>query len=143
MATATATRGRAPNPALAGLNDDQIKAWKKEEAQKKKDALPSYPVPSGGLTEVGADYSPSKFKKLDKSHFKAYHLYLDFSANLLEERFKRMRQEANDLRVLGDVKDTAKAKKLLKAKRDFEDLKKQLEASEVGIDIGALLSSLG
>ncbi len=142
MATATATRGRAPNPAIAGMNDDQIKEWRKAEAQKKRDALPNYPVPAGGLIEVGSDYTTSKFKKLDKSHFKAYHFYLDFGALQFEEKAKRMRQEANDLRVLGDVKDTAKAKKLLKAKRDFEELKKQLE-KEDGIDIGALLATLG
>ena len=143
MATATATRGRAPNPETAGMNEDQLKAYRKAEAQKKRDALPAYPVPAGGLKEVAEDYSPSKYKKLDRESFAAHHYYLDFGAKELERRAVRMRQEANDLRALGDVKDSAKAKKLLKAKRDFEELKRQLEASEDGINIADLLKTLG
>jgi len=146
MATATeapATRGRAPDPALAGMNEEQIKEYKKQKAKEAREKLPKFAIPTGGLREVPSDFVATRYQRLTRKEFAAEHFYLDFNAGELERRATRMRQEANNIRAFGDVKDTKKAKKLLKAKRDFEALKAQLEASEDGINIAELLKSLG
>lgn len=138
---ATATAGRPANPAFAGMTEDEVKAAKKAEAKERREKLPKFPVPAGGLKDVGADYSISKYKRLVREDFATESDYLDFTASELEKRAAKMRQNANDYRAMGNLKDPKKAKKLLKMHRSFEELRKQLESDDV--NVAQLLKTLG
>jgi len=138
---ATATAGRPPAAAYAGMTEEQVKAAKKEEAKARREKLPKFTIPQGGLKEVGSDYSISKYKRLVREDFASESDYLDFSASELEKRAAKMRQNSNDYRAMGNLKDPKKAKKLLKMHRAFDELRKQLEGDDV--DVESLLKTLG
>ena len=130
--------------ATATMSEAEVKAERAREnarkAKEKRESLPKYNVPQGGIVKVPADYSTSKFQPLDKSDFSTEANYLVYKADKLELAAKRARDAANDALALGNVKDAKKAKKLLKVAREFEELKAMLSGDSVDVD--ALLAMI-
>src|SRR3990172_1715498 len=95
--------------ATATMSEAEVKAERAREnarkAKEKRESLPKYNVPQGGIVKVPADYSTSKFQPLDKSDFSTEANYLVYKADKLELAAKRARDAANDALALGNVKD--------------------------------------
>jgi hypothetical protein len=132
----------APAPAATASTAAMTAEERKAAAKERKRNRPAFPRPEGGLTEVSADYSPTKFQKLGPKDFAAEHFYLSFMADQHEKKAKRFRAAASESQLVGDSKHAAKAKKMLKMQRELAEIKAQLEADGLNpADILAKLSA--
>jgi hypothetical protein len=142
MRTRAVNQSNAVLEADAATESDAAAAKRKAAslaAAEKRKSLPKYP--GRDLTAVPADYSASKFQPLGKENFKSEADFLDYRADKAEHAAKKLREAATDARRLGNVKDVAKAKKLLKIAREVQELKALLAADDVDVD--ALLATIG
>ena len=92
------------------------------------------------LKEFPEDYDPSQHKPFIRKDFVDESIWLNWKADMMEEKAKKYRDEANLISQFGSAEARKNAEKLLKARQKFEDLKKQLEGSD--IDVDAILSSI-
>lgn len=125
---------------------------KKQVNPQKKQKRPPKPVFDGGtrnedglLTEIPGDWNPKDFKPLTKKDFASADLYLEFSADRMEERglamidrAKKQRERAEHLRKFGDPKKVKKAQKLAKLREQMASLASELEGE--GFDLDSFLS---
>lgn len=92
------------------------------------------------LKEVPKDWDPQKHKGLRRKDFADDALFFDWRADRLELQAKGYRQQAEEFRKLGSVKDRARAKKLLSMQKRIEDLKQQLAGE--GVNVNELLATI-
>lgn len=114
---------------------------KEPKAKKEKKVRIAYPVPEGGLEAVPADFDPKVHKPLGRKNFKNEAVWYELKAQELEKKAASLRVEATNIGKLGNVKDRAKAKRLLDLQKRMAELSESLVAE--GVDVEALLATLG
>lgn len=83
------------------------------------------------------DLDLKKHYPLKRGDFEDETIWLIARAETFEAKAVSYREEADDWKRLGSIKDRVKAKKLITMQRRMADLKTQLQAQ--GIDVDALL----
>lgn len=91
------------------------------------------------LTAIPKDFDHKTMKPLGRKDFADESLWFEMQAERCEAKAKHYRQAAADFKKLGNVKDRAKAKKLVQMQRRFDELKAQLASQ--GIDVASLLAA--
>lgn len=112
-----------------------LKAEMKEVEKKgvKKQKL----VPTAKLTEIPADFDAKVHKPLSRHDFTDESVFLEAKANRFEALAKKLREEAAQVRVLGNVAQRNEVKKMLKLQSQLAELEKSLGATK-GVDVEAI-----
>ena len=92
------------------------------------------------LKEMPADYNLKDHKPLIRKDFEDETIWLEWKAELLEEKAKVYRDEAALIRQFGSAEDRKAAEKLIKVRQQFEKLKAELSGQD--IDVDAILASV-
>ena len=87
------------------------------------------------------DFDLVKHKPLRKKDFSTEAAYYDYRVMVAESRVEKLRERATLARTLGGAKDAAKARRLLRIRAKFAELRRELEGA--GIDVDALLAAQG
>ena len=90
------------------------------------------------LTTIPTDWDHKLHQPLTRKSFEDESLWFTMRAVDCEKRAKFYRDAAEDHKKLGNVKDRAKAKKLVQMQKRFDELKAQLASQ--GVDVDSLLS---
>lgn len=134
---APVTQHQGPS-AKPGTKDEKAKkAPKRIEFSAPEGA--AYVNADGKFTAVPTDWDAKKHQPLKRKTFADDSQWLELRAQDYDRRAAALRKQAVEGKKLGNVKDKAKAKKLLGMQKRMEDLRKQLEAD--GIDVAALLGA--
>jgi len=124
-----------------GTEEATPEQTKKERATKPEfglvgsDDLEVYPF----KVEIPEGYEFGKFASLKKRDFTEDYLFMLHRAAEYELKVVDLRAKAEEYKKLGNAKDRAKAKKLLKLREQFASLKETLAGQ--GIDVDSLLAS--
>lgn len=94
------------------------------------------------LTEWPKDFDGKVHKPLHRGDFQDEAVYLDHKAAELEDRAKRMRQEAADARLMGNAADRQKAKKLRAMQERMKALETELTGSLGAEKVAELMAKL-
>ncbi len=113
---------------------------KDEKGKKEKKVRAQYAIPEGGLTAWPADFDSKLNKPLKRKDFADESLFLLSKADEYDRRAKALRQEAEESKKLGSIKDRAKAKQLLKMQKRMKEMTDAMAAE--GIDVAALLATV-
>ena len=85
------------------------------------------------------DYDFLRHKPLKKADFVNEAAYYDYRVAQAEYRVEKLRERATLARTLGTSRDAAKARRLLRIRAKFAELRKELEGA--GVDVDALLAA--
>jgi hypothetical protein len=85
------------------------------------------------LEALPTDFDRRKHKPLKRTDFADESLWLDWQAQALEDRAKSLRQQADDLRKMGDPANRQRIKQLRSLQKRAATLTQELKAD--GIDV--------
>jgi hypothetical protein len=157
MAKATPTAPAAPKApapvgapaAVAAGNQPSAKPGSSEpKAKKEKIARVYHPAlmpdaegkPTVQLDSIPSDFDPKLHKPFRRKDLKDETLHFDIQIQKLEKKIESLRQQKEESKKLGGIKDRASAKKLLALQKRIDEVTKTLEGS--GVDVAALLQQL-
>jgi hypothetical protein len=109
------------------------------DAAAKKPSRGRYVVPEGGLTAIPEDFDPRKYLPLRAKDFKDEALWCEVQAQRFDKIAAGWRKKATDAGKLGNVKDRAKAKTLIRMQDRMAALLADLKAQ--GVDTDALMAA--
>lgn len=95
----------------------------------------------GKLTAWPGDFDPKTHKPPQRKDYADDAVFFTILADRAEASAKKFREKAEESKKLGNVKDRARAKKLLAARKRMQDLEAQLKAE--GVNVEELLGTLG
>lgn len=93
------------------------------------------------LKEVPADFDRDKHLPLKKSDFADETMWYDIRIADMEARLERLKQDRDEAKALGNVKDRAAAKRLAGMGRKIAEIQSKLEGE--GVDTGEILRNAG
>lgn len=139
MAKIPATDAKAATAtAKPGTVDEKAKKEKKPG----RVAYPGLKAADGTdvkLKAIPTDWDRKAHKGFSRKNFEDDALYLEWRAQQFDHAAAALRKQAEESKKLGNVKDRAKAKRLLQLQKRLGELQKQL--ADQGINVEALLAS--